>query len=135
VIPTGPGTYALLLSCSASRCVRIGSLGSRCFQRGWYVYVGSAFGPGGLRARISHHQRLARRPHWHIDYLRRHSRLVGAYYVAGVRCEHEWAEALRNAPGAEIPVGRFGSSDCNCEAHLFRFAESPVALIKILASQ
>ena len=52
-----------------------------------------------------------------------------------MRCEHEWAEVLRNAPGAEIPVERFGSSDCNCAAHLFRFAESPVDLMKALASQ
>jgi Uri superfamily endonuclease len=26
-------------------------------QRGFYVYVGSALGPGGVRARVAHHQK------------------------------------------------------------------------------
>ena len=42
----------------------------------WY-YVGSALEPGGLRVRIAHHARIAARPHWHIDYLRRHTPLTG----------------------------------------------------------
>ena len=64
---TRPGTYALVLvSCSHQR-VEVGKLGRLAVQSGYYVYVGSAFGPGGLKARIAHHVKISRRPHWHID--------------------------------------------------------------------
>ncbi len=125
VITAAGGTYALLLYCGAERRVRIGRLGRLELKRGWYVYVGSAFGAGGLRARIEHHRRVALRPHWHIDYLRRWARVVGVRTAAGVRCEHEWAEIIGRMQGAETPLRGFGSSDCGCEAHLFRFGERP----------
>jgi len=73
-----PGTYILILKSAVTRRVRVGRLGNLQLCPGYYVYIGSAFGPGGLRARIDHHQRLAKRPHWHIDYLRRHTRLTNA---------------------------------------------------------
>jgi len=121
VIPAAPGTYALALRCGSRRSVRIGRLGVLQLRPGWYVYVGSAFGPGGLRARIGHHLRVARRPHWHVDYLRRRTRLVAVWYVCGARCEHEWAQRLGAVPGAAMPLAGFGSSDCHCPAHLFQF--------------
>ena len=46
--------------------------GGRIFYipRGTYLYVGSAKGPGGLRARIKRHlRRHGKRLFWHIDYL------------------------------------------------------------------
>jgi Domain of unknown function DUF123 len=70
MIPASPGTYALVLRCSTTRTVRIGRIGTIRLMPGWYVYIGSAFGPGGLRARIGHHTARAARPHWHIDHLR-----------------------------------------------------------------
>jgi Uri superfamily endonuclease len=70
----------------------MGSLGRLQLRPGYYVYVGSAFGPGGLRARIEHHARPAVRPHWHIDYLRRYTRLEAVWYC-GQRCEYECAAA------------------------------------------
>ncbi|MGD1103787.1 MAG: DUF123 domain-containing protein [Terriglobia bacterium] len=63
------------LSCASNARIQIGRRGTMQLQRGYYVYLGSALGPGGLRARIAHHQKLSTRPHWHIDYLRAHSRL------------------------------------------------------------
>jgi Uri superfamily endonuclease len=125
VLPDVPGTYALLLRCAACRRVSIGSLGVLQLRPGWYIYVGSAFGTGGLRARISHHQRVARRPHWHVDYLRRRARLVAVWYVCGERCEHEWAQYLGAMPDAAVPMAGFGSSDCGCRTHLFRFENRP----------
>jgi Uri superfamily endonuclease len=64
------GTYAIVLRSQTLGPVRIGKLGTLRLQEGFYIYVGSAFGPGGLQARIQHHLQRARRPHWHIDYLR-----------------------------------------------------------------
>jgi Uri superfamily endonuclease len=41
------------------------------------------------------------------------------------RCEHAWAQILQHAPGAGLPIKGFGSSDCACPAHLFRFESTP----------
>ena len=52
------GTYALVLSARAGGIIRIGRLGELRLQSGIYVYVGSALGPGGVRARLMHHLEL-----------------------------------------------------------------------------
>src|SRR5208337_3227365 len=65
-----PGTYALLLSTASDAEIRVGRLGDMRLQSGFYVYVGSALGPGGVRARVNHHMRASPRHHWHIDYVR-----------------------------------------------------------------
>jgi len=122
--PAAPGTYVLVLSCRSERRIRVGRLGPFRLRPGYYLYVGSAFGPGGLRARIGHHRRRALRPHWHIDYLRRYARLEAVWCAPGVRAEHEWAAAIAALPGARGAPG-FGSSDCSCPAHLFWFAVLP----------
>jgi len=119
--PAVPGTYVLVLRSSSTRTIRIGRLGKLQLQLGWYVYVGSAFGPGGLRARVDHHRGRARRPYWHVDYLRRYTRLESVWYCCGVRCEHEWAAAIGAMPGATMVQQGFGSSDCRCETHLYWF--------------
>ena len=59
VLEPKPGTYALILSCSTDFGIQIGRLGTMRLQPGYYVYLGSALGPGGLRARIAHHQKLS----------------------------------------------------------------------------
>ena len=92
--PRAPGTYALILACHRNSRIRIGRLGSMQLRSGYFVYIGSAFGSGGLYARIAHHRRLAMRPRWHIDYLRRHTRPEAVWFRCGVRCEHEWAATL-----------------------------------------
>ena len=50
-----PGSYALILQADRRRTVRIGRLGQLAVEPGCYVYVGSALGPGGVRARVGHH--------------------------------------------------------------------------------
>jgi Uri superfamily endonuclease len=133
VIPNAGGTYALALWCGGSRRrVRIGRLGVLQLRPGWYVYIGSAFGTGGLRARVNHHRRVARRPHWHVDYLRRRTRLVAVWYISGARCEHQWAQRLGGIPGAATPLAGFGSSDCDCMTHLLQFEkQTPAAAIRL----
>ncbi|MCU0604572.1 MAG: GIY-YIG nuclease family protein [Desulfobacterales bacterium] len=125
-IPAGRGTYALLLFCPRSRTLGIGRLGSRTIPRGWYVYVGSAFGPGGLRARCRRHLRPPRRRHWHIDYLRPAAILQAIWFTEDPEPqEHRWAEIVGSLAGAEVLIRRFGSSDCRCPSHLFRCASRP----------
>jgi hypothetical protein len=84
IIEPKPGTYVLILSCASNARIQIGRLGTMQLKRGYYVYLGSALGPGGIRARIAHHQKLSARPHWHVDYLRAHTRLHSVWLSYGV---------------------------------------------------
>ena len=121
-----PGTYALLLASTATRCLCIGQLGSLALRPGWYVYIGSAFGPGGVGARLAHHRKRAARPHWHVDYLRLHTRLERVWFTQDpARREHQWAQVMQQLPGAEMPRHGFGSSDCTCASHLVYFVRRP----------
>jgi Uri superfamily endonuclease len=120
------GTYALVLACGATHTVRIGKLGELQVQPGYYLYVGSAFGTGGLAARLRHHERIAARTHWHIDYLRAVCDLIEVWFTTDPRPrEHIWARAVAHLPGAGVPMPSFGSSDCECAAHLFQFTLLP----------
>ena len=123
-LPTFPGTYALVLSAALSSDVEIGKLGTLALMPGFYLYIGSAFGPGGLRARIAHHRKMATRPHWHIDYLRPKASLACVWYSCDAhKREHLWAEVAGEMHGATVLLGRFGASDCSCVTHLFYFAK------------
>ena len=121
-----PGSYALILCAFVHGSVRIGRIGYLTVIPGFYVYVGSAFGSGGVCARIAHHARITRRPHWHIDYLRRSTTLEESWYTNDpCSREHQWTDVFRHSPGASEPLDGFGSSDCRCRCHLFRFAGKP----------
>lgn len=121
-----PGTYALLLSSATDTAIRIGQLREMRLQPGYYVYVGSALGPGGVRTRLAHHMRPAQRPHWHIDYLRTRTTLEGAWCCYGRKSrECRWARRFALMPSASVPLPGFGSSDCECKSHLFYFKKRP----------
>lgn len=125
-LPQETGSYALLLRCEENRPVQIGHLGTLQLQPGTYVYVGSAFGPGGLRSRLAHHLRLTARPHWHLDYLRRYVKPQAIWYNSiAHRQAHLWAQLLQRSRGARQPLRGFGASDCNCPTHLFFFTGGP----------
>jgi Uri superfamily endonuclease len=95
-------------------------------QPGYYVYLGSALGPGGLRARIAHHEKPSLRPHWHIDYLRAHTRFHSIWFsYDSRRREHQWARVMRTVRNAMAPLLGFGASDCNCRSHLYFFKRCP----------
>ncbi len=120
-----PGTYALILSSQTDQLIRVGRLGQVEVPRGFLVYIGSALGPGGVRARVGHHRRISTRPRWHVDYLRAWTRLDEVWYCYDAeRREHEWAEAMRCQRDA-APVRGFGASDCRCESHLYTLAARP----------
>ena len=120
-----PGTYVLILRCRKGARVQVGKWGLLYVRRGYYAYVGSAFGPGGVLARVSRHCRPARSKHWHIDFLREHGTLEAVWYNhSTTRYEHAWAGVVARMPYAEEIPG-FGCSDCNCASHLYRFASEP----------
>jgi Uri superfamily endonuclease len=120
-----PGTYALILKSDSIAHVQIGRWGMLDLQPGYYIYVGSAFGPGGVKARVSRHLRKDKQKHWHIDYLREHLTPIEVWFsYQRKHLEHEWAESLFKMPEMS-PVQGFGCSDCKCDAHLFFTLETP----------
>ncbi len=122
------GVYLLVLQLPAARLLNVGALGRWDFPAGWYLYVGSAHGPGGLRARLRRHLSQQKAARWHVDYLRTAADWVEAW-VAPLPPEWEcaWARHLAQWPDAHIPVPRFGASDCRCPSHLVRLDTRPDA--------
>lgn len=125
-LPRESGTYVLFLHLRDAQTLPVGRLGTVAFPAGFYAYVGSGRGSGGLAARIARHLRGAKARHWHIDALRERADPVRLWLSKGTqRRECAWAGALSNLPGASLPAPRFGASDCRCAAHLIRFAALP----------
>ena len=117
------GTYALLINISCPSTVVIGRLGALDFEKGQYAYVGSAFGPGGLTARLGRYVVGPKRRHWHIDHLLPQAEVTGALVsMSPERLECRWAGWL--ASRAKQTIVGFGSSDCSCSGHLFYLGSS-----------
>lgn len=124
-LPAEPGTYALILGLREPALLQVGRLGRIHFDAPHYLYFGSAFGPGGLAARLKHHLQPARRSHWHVDYLLQAAEVLGIWHTRDpARLECTWARAASALRGG-TPVPRFGSSDCRCRSHLLAFDRLP----------
>lgn len=129
ILPAKGGVYALVMRLSEPCSLTVGKLGRFALTEGEYIYVGSALGPGGLRARLSRYQKERRRLHWHIDYLLTVATLEGAFYlITEQRLECRWVQAFSALPGARLPLPGFGASDCgalgsHCLAHLIAFPQ------------
>ena len=127
-LPEAKSTYILIARVSQMKRLGIGSLGEFAIIPGFYAYVGSAFGSGGLRARLGHHLEFTAEPHWHIDYLLQVTTPVEVgFATANRKLEHRWAELLGDAPGFRVPILRFGSSDYrrSRSSHLFYSKRQP----------
>jgi Uri superfamily endonuclease len=124
-LPTARGTYAILLYVSRATRLEIGKLGAFDFPRGYYVYVGSARGAGGLRARVTRHWRASKKLHWHIDSLRAAAKPLRVWCSTDARDDECVWSAMMQAQNARIIAPRFGASDCACAAHLYFFARRP----------
>jgi Uri superfamily endonuclease len=120
------GTYTLLLHLPVDTTLTVGKLGIVDFPAGWYTYIGSAFGPGGLVGRIRHHLQISEKPHWHIDYLRQEAILQEIWLSPDTeRREQEWVDLMLEIPGATVLVEGFGASDSSQETHLLYFDLKP----------
>ncbi|MFH1820939.1 MAG: GIY-YIG nuclease family protein [Methanobacteriota archaeon] len=110
-----PGTYALLIYVPYDLSLKIGQLGTVNFKRGYYSYIGSAL--GGISARVRRHLREKKKVHWHIDHLLLHTRAIDVI-AARSKGRKECAVTAELAKHLTSIKG-FGSSDCDCESHLF----------------
>lgn len=125
LLPKAPGSYLLCLLLEHDTRLLAGRLACQ-FQAGHYLYIGSALGPGGLRARLGRHISGAGKKHWHIDYLREYCRYQGACWTrASKSMESAWVPAIQALPGAMVPCEGFGASDSPLSSHLFFFNNMP----------
>ena len=127
--PGMTGTYVLALWLEVPRVIPAGRHGEFEFPAGWYLYVGSALGPGGLQARLARHRRRlssGKKARWHVDYMREQAIWGGAWGLAvQERLECTWAAVLRGLPAAQVVVPGFGASDCRCPGHLVHVSSLP----------
>lgn len=95
-LPEEKGTYILIAQVSRMKRLAVGRLGNFNLAPGFYAYVGSAFGSGGLRARIGHHLESTAEPHWHVDYLLQIALPVELWHsTATGKLEQHWADYSR----------------------------------------
>ncbi len=109
------GSYVLLIRLDRDRNIEIGALHFRYFPEGYYCYVGSAMGPGGIEARIERHMREKKKIRWHIDYFLKYAKIEKAYFSEEAG-EIEIARIFsRHFEG----ISGFGASDSPLDSHLF----------------
>ncbi|MEN6330330.1 MAG: GIY-YIG nuclease family protein [Methanobacteriaceae archaeon] len=119
--PPLTGIYCLVIYLKEKSPIPIGKKGEFLFDRGCYVYVGSAL--NSLPTRIARHLRQEKRLHWHIDYFLEsvNSEIVDVIFTLTHNpLECQVANEI-SKKGTGIP--RFGSSDCQCPSHLFYFKD------------
>jgi sugar fermentation stimulation protein A len=117
------GSYLLVLGLDRDKLVQIGQLGTMLFQKGYYIYVGSAM--TNLTARIERHKRTRKKEHWHIDYL---TRAAEGFLSLPIRSSQREECTIAESFSSILthgPAG-FGSSDCACETHLFWHENNPL---------
>jgi len=130
------GTYLLFLSLQKEINIQVGSLGSISFEKGNFIYIGSALGPGGLKKRVSRHLKQEKKIFWHIDYLLNNDfvdiKVYGAIY-SNKKIECDIVHLIKELFNEDLlSIKNFGSSDCNCVSHLLFFK---IHSIKELVSQ
>ncbi len=117
-VPSETGAYVLIIELTAPLEIDVATLPRAALPAGRYAYCGSAYGPGGLKARIGRHLRADKAHRWHVDRLTAAGRVVDVRAVPGGR-ECDLLARVLEAPGTSVPVPGFGSSDCRrCPAHL-----------------
>lgn len=129
------GTYILIISCSKDSTIIIGKHRKvRICKEGTYIYVGSAFGPGGLYRRILRHLKYRdKKKFWHIDYLLNNQTgcsITHIIVIPKIKIEHQLASELYNHVGRGV-IG-FGCSECKCKTHLIVYEKKPHIVIKEL---
>jgi Uri superfamily endonuclease len=120
------GIYCLVFQTSGCQ-VKIGALGILTFRAGWYIYVGSALGSGGLK-RLGRHISLAllcdKQPKWHVDYLLTSPCFSLVYTVSADTADRLECRLARELNRDSIP--KFGCSDCSCTSHLLYRQSDPL---------
>ncbi len=117
-------SYVLVIRVSEEMDIQVGALGNIRFERGYYMYVGSA--KVGI-SRVCRHFKKDKKLRWHIDYLTSRAEVICAYLFNMEECE--LSEMLSKRYSG---IRGFGCSDCKCETHLYFSREFPVFRTQII---
>jgi len=112
------GIYLLLIEVKKNIFIKVGKLGKIKFNKGKYIYVGSA--QKNLEKRIKRHFKKNKNKFWHIDYLlaNKNVKIKDVFYTIAKK-EKECKIAKFISKYAK-PIENFGSSDCKCKSHLYQ---------------
>ena len=118
VLPADSGAYVIRIHLRKAVTFHSGRIAGQRLPRGTYLYCGSAYGPGGLAARVGRHLKRGKSVRWHIDQLTQTGKITGVLLAPGGR-ECNLVALIAGHPGSDLPITGFGSSDCrHCESHL-----------------
>lgn len=121
------GTYILVIYLRENSKLKIGSLGELEFNKGYYLYTGSAMGNTGsttLENRVKRHisESKEKRIFWHIDYLLTSQNcIITSIYLIPSLNRLECIIANEISEASDNCIKDFGSSDCKCLSHLYYF--------------
>ena len=119
------GTYCLIINLNNTSKIKIGKkLGKIDFDKGYYVYVGSAM--NSLESRINRHLSDEKKMHWHIDYFLKESEIEEVIFNESTK-KIECKLSHYISKKATCTQG-FGCSDCECESHLYYFKNRKEAI-------
>ena len=129
-----PGAYGLLIRLPREIRTEIGVLGRVTLNSGTYLYLGSAYGSGGLPARLRRHLRTEKPLHWHVDHLTILGGVERVFVLPNGR-ECDLVDRALQLPAIHAPVAGFGSSDCRqCPAHLLSIPPDSAPLIDMFST-
>lgn len=120
---TPAGSYLLVLKNENKKRIQVGKLGTVSFEKGYYVYAGSAL--RGLDSRVSRHARKRKKVFWHIDFIAPyHMSIERIFTIRGTdKIEPKMVKGLQSICNDHIKG--FGASDSKAESHLFFFKKPP----------
>jgi Uri superfamily endonuclease len=113
------GTYCLIIFNTKEKEILIGKLGKIRFQKGSYVYIGSAM--NYLIPRLKRHLTKDKKIHWHIDYLLKSKDIAIEEIIFNIGEERVECDLAKRIAKYGKELANFGSSDCNCNSHLIYF--------------
>ena len=119
------GCYCLIINLNDKKTINIGKkLGKITFEKGYYVYVGSAM--NSLNNRIKRHLSDEKKLHWHVDYLLENAEITDVIYNKSTRkIECSLSQYISTKSSG---IKGFGCSDCDCESHLYYFKNRKEAI-------
>ncbi len=118
------GTYLIQLHSQKKQTIASGKFAGVAIEQGYYLYIGSALGPGGIKSRVGRHLKKDKPLKWHIDHLRQITRvsLICLTYQPQ-RLEDDWVGKLAENRNLSTPIKGFGATDTRHHSHLFYSAQ------------
>jgi len=113
------GIYCLIIEVCESKDILIGRLGKIRFEKGKYIYVGSA--QNSLEKRIERHLKRKKKKHWHIDYLLENKNVkIRKVILFPYKKKSEESRLAKEISKFGKPIKNFGASDSTSQSHLVK---------------